>query len=97
MGSLICPKPRRPGNINTHSNCLPLRNQAAVFISKGGEELFDLIGKEVIFSFHDYQFTPLYYLIVVYGDIVIAYVFINVVLLFSLTRVYRKQSLYLSR
>uniref|UniRef100_M1BQ81 Uncharacterized protein n=1 Tax=Solanum tuberosum TaxID=4113 RepID=M1BQ81_SOLTU len=45
MGSLICPKPRRPGNINTHSNCLPLRNQAAVFISKGGEELFDLIGR----------------------------------------------------
>ncbi|KAG5614362.1 hypothetical protein H5410_014186 [Solanum commersonii] len=49
MGSLICPKPRRPGNINTHSNCLPLRNQAEVFISKGGEELFDLIGKEGVF------------------------------------------------
>ncbi|KAL3341324.1 hypothetical protein AABB24_025730 [Solanum stoloniferum] len=49
MGSLICPKPRRLGNINTHSNCLPLsgkRNQAEVFISKGGEELFDLMIKE---------------------------------------------------
>ncbi|XP_004234569.1 uncharacterized protein [Solanum lycopersicum] len=46
MGSLICPKPRRLGNINTHSNCQPLRNQAEVFISKGGEELFDLISKE---------------------------------------------------
>lgn len=52
------------------------RNQAEVFISKGGEELFDLISKEVRFSFHDYQFTLLYYLIVVYGDVIIAYVFI---------------------
>ncbi|XP_055827298.1 uncharacterized protein LOC129895597 [Solanum dulcamara] len=48
MGSLICPKPRRLGNINIHSsNSLPLRNQAEVFISKGGgEELIDLIVKE---------------------------------------------------
>ncbi|MCD7447394.1 hypothetical protein HAX54_028466 [Datura stramonium] len=47
MGSLICPKPRRFGDLKSHSNCLPLRNQAEVFVSKGaGAELIDLILKE---------------------------------------------------
>ncbi|XP_060189896.1 uncharacterized protein LOC132618920 [Lycium barbarum] len=46
MGSLICPKPRRLGDHNSYSNCIPLRNQAEAFISKGGAELIDLILKE---------------------------------------------------
>ncbi|XP_009778513.1 uncharacterized protein LOC107830359 [Nicotiana tabacum] len=46
MSSLICPKPRRLGDPISHSNCLPLRNQAETFVSKGGAELIDLILKE---------------------------------------------------